>query len=68
MEIGGMGGQAAFQAQQMTKDSVDAQVVNGTIDKLNTQPDGSKNADHAFQTSVLQAGAIGKGANLNIMA
>lgn len=68
MEIGGMGGQAAAQAQQMNKDMFDAQVVTGTINNLNSQPDGKMNADHAFQTSVLQADAIGKGAKLNIMA
>lgn len=68
MQIGGMGAQAAGQAQQMTKDTVNAQVVTGTINQLNAQPGGGQNADHAFQTSVLQAGAIGKGANLNIKA
>jgi len=67
MEIGGMGHQAAAQAQQMNKDMVNAQVVSGTIQNLNTQPDGSTNADHAFQSSVLQADAIGKGAKLNVM-
>lgn len=67
MELGAVGGFAA-QAQQMTKDAVNADVVTGTINKLNTQPDGSKNADFAFQNSVLQAHAIGKGANLNIKA
>ncbi len=67
MELGAVGGFAA-QTQQMAKDSVNSQVVTGTINQLNTQPDGSKNADFAFQSSVLQANAIGKGANLNIKA
>lgn len=70
MEISGSGFQAgvATQAQQMTKDVNNSQLVTQTIEHLNTNPDGSRNADHAFQTSVLQAGAIGKGGNLNIMA
>ncbi|EHJ48660.1 hypothetical protein DFW101_2656 [Solidesulfovibrio carbinoliphilus subsp. oakridgensis] len=62
--IGGSGaGQAAGALQQQT---LGAQVVTGTIDKMNTDANGKVNPDHDFQTKVLAGMGIGK--NLNTQA
>lgn len=67
MEIGGLGPQGQQQLQQVQKDGANASLINQTMQNLNTQPNGSQNADFAFQTSVLNADTIGKGENLNTM-
>lgn len=41
-----------------------AQVVTGTLDKLNTNSNGQVNADHDFQTKVLAG--MGKGAQVDV--
>jgi hypothetical protein len=67
MDIQGFG---AFGPQQMMpqdKETFGAQVVKQTMDNLNTNVGGEKNADYAFQTSVLNAGALGKGLYVNKM-
>ncbi len=62
--IGGTGaGQAAGALDQQT---LGAQVVTGTINKMNTDPSGKVNPDHDFQTKVLSSMGIGK--NLNTQA
>ena len=60
---GSTAGAAASAIQQQT---MGAQVVTETINKMNTGPNGQVNADHDFQTKVLAG--MGKGTQLDVSA
>ncbi len=60
---GNTAGAAASAIQQQT---MGAQVVTETINKMNTGPNGQVNADHDFQTKVLAG--MGKGTQLDVSA
>jgi len=62
--IGGSG--VGAMASALDQQTLGAQVVTGTITKMNTNDDGKVNADHDFQTKVLSGMGIGK--NLNTQA
>jgi hypothetical protein len=48
------------------KQTFGAQVVSGTLNKMNTDSSGNRNSDYDFQTKVLSS--MGLGNNLNISA
>jgi len=69
MDVAGVGGGISPSSiSQMHKDTGNAQLVSKTLDKLNTDSDGAQNADYSFQKSVLQAGATGKGTQIDKLA
>lgn len=59
--IGGSGVGAA--ASALDKQTLGAQVVTGTIDKMNTNDNGKVNSDYDFQTKVLSGMGVGKHLN-----
>lgn len=67
MDIQGLGALAPQQFMPQDKETFSAQLVTQTMDNLNTNVSGERNADYAFQTSVLNAGALGKGLYVNKM-
>ncbi len=67
MDIQGLGAFAPQQLMPQDKETFGAQLVTQTMNNLNTTTSGEKNADYAFQTSVLNAGALGKGLYVNTM-
>ena len=60
--IGGSTSGAAASAMQ--KQTMGAQVVTETINKMNTNSNGQVNADHDFQTKVLAG--MGKGTQIDV--
>jgi len=68
MDVSGIGGASPLSIAQMQKETNNAQLVSKTLDTMNSNPDGTQNVDYAFQKSVLQAGALGKGAQVDKLA
>ena len=71
MEIGSTQGQAGFAmlATTLQNASMGADVVSKTLNAVNQVGNGalnSNNADQDFQTKVLMADAVGKGASLDV--
>ena len=62
-----MGTVSPWNFGNVDKQTQNAMLVKQTLDYMNTNSYGQQNADYAFQTSVLQAGAIGKGLSVNQM-
>ena len=62
---------APLMAQTLQNDSFGAQVVDKTLEYMNSNNNrfgsGSKDADYDFQTKVLSAGFTGKGTTIDIM-
>lgn len=50
---------------KLAKEAAQANLVAKTIDGLNTNSLGEKNADYDFQTAVLSAATLGKGSTVN---
>lgn len=72
MEIGSTQGQAgmAMLAKSLQEATVGADVITKTLNTMNQLGNGSNNSnsDYDFQTKVLTANAIGKGAGLDVSA
>ena len=60
------GGSAKPTTSALDQQTMGAQVVTETINKMNTGPNGQVNADHDFQTKVLAG--MGKGTQLDVSA
>ncbi|QAZ69064.1 hypothetical protein [Solidesulfovibrio carbinolicus] len=60
------GGSAKPTTSALDQQTMGAQVVTQTLDKLNTNANGKLDADYDFQTKVLSA--MGKGVHVNTSA